>query len=199
MERRARRRRRATAAPRSRPRRCGCPIRRRTWRCCQRARRPPPSAAPPAATPKPVAVAPPATPQPPSAAASLVIPGDRFHLAGQGGLLAKFSEPNSKGVDICGQGGRPRGCRGGRPGALHRDRHSRFRQADRHPPRERLQQRVCAQPRDPGEGRPERCRAGSASPSSATPTPTGRSCISRFARRASPWIPLRYLPGDRPS
>lgn len=66
------------------------------------------SAVPPPATPKPVAVAPPAAPQPPSVAAVARDPeGIDFIWPAKGGLIAKFSEPNSKGVDISGKAGDP--------------------------------------------------------------------------------------------
>jgi lipoprotein NlpD len=64
-------------------------------------------AAPTAAAPKPVAVAPPATPPAPSAAATREPGAIDFIWPAKGGLLAKFSEPNSKGVDIAGKPGDP--------------------------------------------------------------------------------------------
>lgn len=72
-----------------------------------------PAAAVPA-TPKPVAVAPapsvpaPAKPEPPKTAAIDRDPeGIDFIWPAKGGLLAKFAEPNSKGVDIGGKAGDP--------------------------------------------------------------------------------------------
>jgi lipoprotein NlpD len=69
-----------------------------------------PAAAPPAA--KPVAVAPappaPAKPEPPRTAAVDRDPeGIDFIWPAKGGLLAKFAEPNSKGLDIGGKAGDP--------------------------------------------------------------------------------------------
>lgn len=67
-----------------------------------------------AAAPKPVAVAPassapaPATPEPPRTAAIDRDPeGIDFIWPAKGGLLAKFAEPNSKGLDIGGKAGDP--------------------------------------------------------------------------------------------
>jgi lipoprotein NlpD len=65
------------------------------------------TAAPPPATPKPVAVAPPAAPQPPVAAVARDPGAIDFIWPAKGGLLAKFSEPNSKGLDIAGKAGDP--------------------------------------------------------------------------------------------
>ena len=63
---------------------------------------------PPPATPKPVAVAPPVAPRPPGVAAVPRDPGAiDFIWPAKGALLAKFSEPNSKGVDIAGKAGDP--------------------------------------------------------------------------------------------
>jgi lipoprotein NlpD len=62
-------------------------------------------------SPKPAAAAPgaaPAKPEPPSVAAVSRDPeGPDFIWPAKGGLLAKFSEPNSKGVDIGGKAGDP--------------------------------------------------------------------------------------------
>jgi lipoprotein NlpD len=64
-----------------------------------------------ATAPKPVAAAPspaPAKPEPPSVAAVSRDPeGLDFIWPAKGGLLARFSEPNSKGVDIGGKAGDP--------------------------------------------------------------------------------------------
>lgn len=72
------------------------------------------ASAPAPATPKPVAVAPapsvpePAKPEPPKTAAIDRDPeGIDFVWPARGGLLARFAEPNSKGVDIGGKAGDP--------------------------------------------------------------------------------------------
>jgi len=67
----------------------------------------PAAAAPAPAAPKPVAVAP-AAPEPPRTAAVAPEPGAiEFIWPARGGLLAKFVEPSSKGVDIAGKAGDP--------------------------------------------------------------------------------------------
>jgi len=65
------------------------------------------AAPPPAAAPTPVAVAPPAAPPAPSAATAREPGAIDFIWPAKGALLAKFAEPNSKGVDISGKSGDP--------------------------------------------------------------------------------------------
>jgi len=74
----------------------------------QKGETPAAGAAPPSpAAPTPVAVAPPAAPPAPSDAATREPGAIDFIWPAKGSLLAKFAEPNSKGVDISGKPGDP--------------------------------------------------------------------------------------------
>ena len=174
------RRRRPTAAPRPRRRRSGCRTRNRTWRRCS-AGEAAPEAKPEA---RAEAKAEPAKPR------AIERPDDSldFIWPVKGKVLAGFSEPNSKGVDIGGKAGDPvvaaaagrciyigTGIRGF--GKLIVIRHENgFSSVYAH-------NREILVKEGPDRGaRPE------ASPSWATPTPTRRSCTSRSASPASRWI-----------
>ena len=82
--------------------------------------------------------------------------GDRIRLARARQAAGGLRRAEQQGPGHLRQAGRPGARRGQRPGDVHRHRHPRLRQADRHQARQQFQQRLRAQPRDPGEGGPER-------------------------------------------